>query len=223
MNRAEEDYIKAVWLLHESTPDDEYVSNYSLAKGVGHTPQSANEMIKKLAGKNLLVYKPYKGTALTEEGSKIATSLIRRHRLWELFLVDVLGYTWDKVHDEAEKLEHVVSPLFEEKLYNYLGQPKYCPLGHPIPTLDGSFPMQRNLSLSQANINIKYEIVRVIDDKDFLIYIDQLKLKLLDVLTVDSIDKYCSIITISKDDEQIHLSMEAAGNIFVKELNNGGN
>jgi DtxR family Mn-dependent transcriptional regulator len=218
MNRAEEDYIKAVWLLHESNPDEEYVSNYSLAREVGNTAQSANEMIKKLVSKNLLIYKPYKGTALTGEGNKIATSLIRRHRLWELFLIDVLGYTWDKVHDEAEKLEHVVSPLFEEKLYNYLGSPKYCPLGYPIPALDGSFPKQRNLSLNQGMIGYKYEIVRVVDDKNFIIYLDQLNLKLLDKIAVKSIDEYSDIITIEKDGNDIHLGVKAAGNIFVKEI-----
>ena len=218
MNRAEEDYIKAIWVLHESQPQEEYVSNHLIAKEVGTTAQSANEMIKKLAAKDILVYKPYKGAALTGEGNEIATSLIRRHRLWELFLVDVLGYTWDMVHEEAEKLEHVVSSTFEERLYNFLGCPKYCPLGYPIPALDGTFPTPRNLPLSQAEKGGKYEIVRVVDEKEFLIYIDTLELKLLDVFRIENIDEYSNIISIKKDNKSIHLSVDAASKIFVKEL-----
>jgi DtxR family Mn-dependent transcriptional regulator len=134
LTRGEQDYIKVIYMLQE-TNNEEYLKNTVLVKKLGHTPQTVNETIKKLVNKNLLEYIPYKGSKLTEEGIEISIRLIRIHRLWELFLYEKLGFTWEQVHEEAEKLEHVTSKLLEERLYEFLGKPSKCPHGSSIPEL----------------------------------------------------------------------------------------
>lgn len=134
LTRGEQDYIKVIYMLQE-TNNEEYLKNTVLVKKLGHTPQTVNETIKKLVNKNLLEYIPYKGSKLTEEGVEISIRLIRIHRLWELFLYEKLGFTWEQVHEEAEKLEHVTSKLLEERLYEFLGKPSKCPHGSSIPEL----------------------------------------------------------------------------------------
>ncbi|GKX29882.1 hypothetical protein SH1V18_23620 [Vallitalea longa] len=134
LNRGEQDYIKVIFMLEDKN-EDEYLNNNELVKTLGHTPQTVNETIKKLVNKKLVEYVPYKGTKLTDEGRDIGTRLIRIHRLWEYFLFEKLGYTWEQVHAEAEKLEHATSFLLEERLYKFLGEPKQCPHGSYIPRL----------------------------------------------------------------------------------------
>lgn len=135
LNRGEQDYIKVIFVLSGNN-EDEYLSNKELVKKLGHTPQTVNETIKKLVNKDLVEYVPYKGSKLTEKGREVGTRLIRIHRLWEYFLYDKLGYTWEQVHEEAEKLEHATSFLLEERLYKFLGEPEQCPHGSYIPRLN---------------------------------------------------------------------------------------
>ncbi|WP_113671508.1 metal-dependent transcriptional regulator [Vallitalea guaymasensis] len=137
LNRAEQDYIKVIIVLEDKNTE-EYLSNKELVKKFGHTPQTVNETIKKLVNKDLVEYVPYKGCKLTKEGREIGTRLLRIHRIWEYFLYEKLGYTWEQVHEEAEKLEHVTSFLLEERLYEFLGRPEQCPHGSYIPKLNDS-------------------------------------------------------------------------------------
>jgi DtxR family Mn-dependent transcriptional regulator len=135
LTRAEQDYIKVIVALEDAN-DHEYLSNKKLVTKFAHTPQTVNETIKKLVNKGLVEYIPYKGSKLTNKGREIGIRLIRIHRLWEYFLHEKLGYTWEQVHEEAEKLEHVTSSLLEERLYKFLDEPKQCPHGRYIPKLD---------------------------------------------------------------------------------------
>jgi DtxR family Mn-dependent transcriptional regulator len=145
LSQAAEDYLKAVY---EVQRDHGKVATTVLAERMGVTPASATGMIKKLAALKLVRHSPYQGVVLTRAGEKVALEVLRHHRLLELYLADALGYTWDQVHDEACRLEHVISEEFEDKIFEALGRPTRDPHGEPIPTKDGKMPNVEHESLS---------------------------------------------------------------------------
>ena len=135
ITHAMEDYLKAIYLLQKG--EDEKVPTSVIAQQLNVSAASVTGMIRKLASLELLNHNSYHGVKLTEGGEKIAQEVIRHHRLLELYLVEIMGFTWDKVHHEADKLEHVISEEFEEKMAEALGHPTIDPHGHTIPTKDG--------------------------------------------------------------------------------------
>jgi DtxR family Mn-dependent transcriptional regulator len=137
LSQAAEDYLKAVY---EVQRDHGKVATTVLAERMAVTPASATGMIKKLAGLKLVRHSPYQGVVLTRAGEKMALEVLRHHRLLELYLAEALGYTWDRVHEEACRLEHVISEEFEDKIFEALGRPTRDPHGEPIPTKDGKMP-----------------------------------------------------------------------------------
>ena len=143
---AEENYIKAIWRLQQS---DNNVTTNELSAELQTKPASVTDMLKRLSEKKLLHYAPYYGVTLTPEGKKLALSIIRKHRLWEYFLVEKLHFEWDAVHDIAEELEHVSSPELIERLDAFLGYPKADPHGDPIPDSKGRMTSTSNLTLQQ--------------------------------------------------------------------------
>jgi len=145
LSQAVEDYLKAIF---EVQRDHGKVATTVLAERMGVAPASATGMIKKLAGLKLLRHSPYQGVVLTRAGEKLALEVLRHHRLLELYLAEALGYTWDQVHDEACRLEHVISEAFEDKIFEALGRPTRDPHGEPIPTKDGKMPNADHESLS---------------------------------------------------------------------------
>ncbi|MBP2670278.1 MAG: iron (metal) dependent repressor, DtxR family [candidate division NC10 bacterium] len=145
LSQAVEDYLKAIF---EVQRDHGKVATTVLAERMGVAPASATGMIKKLAGLKLLRHSPYQGVVLTRAGEKLALEVLRHHRLLELYLAEALGYTWDQVHDEACRLEHVISEEFEDKIYEALGRPTRDPHGEPIPTKDGKMPSADHEPLS---------------------------------------------------------------------------
>jgi DtxR family Mn-dependent transcriptional regulator len=174
---AEENYLKAVFKLQES---QEAVSTNQLARELQTTPASVTDMIKRLAEKDLLVYKPYYGVSLTERGRWLALSVIRNRRLWEVFLVEHLKFTWDAVHEVAEQLEHVYSDLLTERLDAFLGYPRFDPHGDPIPDAEGNFLPRDTRKLSEVAPSDKpvYVAGVVQHDPEFLRYLDRLGLTL---------------------------------------------
>ena len=160
-NQPTEDYIKSIYRLER---ENTAVLTTALAKHLGIAAGSVTDMVKKLSDKHLLHYEPYQGVKLTEEGRRLALKLVRRHRLWEMFLVTFLNYSWDAVHDEAERLEHVTSEELELRLDKALGFPKVDPHGDPIPTVSGDLVDISYKSLSDCNVNEEGTIVRVSDD-----------------------------------------------------------
>jgi len=145
LSQAVEDYLKAIF---EVQRDHGKVATTVLAERMGVAPASATGMIKKLAGLKLVRHSPYQGVVLTRAGEKLALEVLRHHRLLELYLAEALGYTWDQVHDEACRLEHVISEEFEDKIYEALGRPTRDPHGEPIPTKDGKMPSADHEPLS---------------------------------------------------------------------------
>ncbi len=139
MTPSKEDYLKAIWTLSERKIDQQEASTGDLAAVLSVSPPAVSRMLKQMEQQSLVSHTRYYGVRLTEQGRGVALKIVRRHRLLELFLAQVLGYSLDTVHDEAERLEHHISDEFEERIDALLGRPKTCPHGSPIPTIEGQF------------------------------------------------------------------------------------
>jgi DtxR family transcriptional regulator, Mn-dependent transcriptional regulator len=155
---AVEDYLKAIYLVEVERGD---VTTQVLAERMEVAAPSATGMLKKLAELKLVKYEPYHGVVLTAAGRKIALEIIRHHRLLELYLAEALGYSWDKVHAEAEKLEHHISEEFEDKIAALLGDPVTDPHGDPIPAKDGTIPAQDGVRLPEVVAGEAVTVIRV--------------------------------------------------------------
>ena len=159
--RAQQDYLKALYLLGG---DERPVPTRELAQRLGISSPSVSEMVTRLTSQGLVEHDRYRGQQLTREGRKVALELVRHHRLLEMFLVRVLGYTWDEVHDEAERLEHVISERMEQRIFELLGRPELDPHGHVIPTRGGKIRPASQRALSQAAAGEKLVVEGVSDD-----------------------------------------------------------
>jgi DtxR family Mn-dependent transcriptional regulator len=159
--RSQEDYLKALYQLHG---DVRAVPTRDLAQRLGISSPSVSEMVTRLSAQGLVVHDRYRGQQLTREGRKVALELVRHHRLLEMFLVQVLGYSWDEVHDEAERLEHVISERMEQRIFELLGRPELDPHGHAIPTLTGKVRPVSNRPLSECRAGEKLVVQGVSDD-----------------------------------------------------------
>ena len=160
ISRAVEDYLKTIYQI---SPTGARVSTSRLAEKIQCSAASVTNMLQKLAEMKLVKYEPYQGVILTGAGKKIALEIIRHHRLIELYLLEVLGYSWDKVHAEAEELEHVISEEFEAKIDEALGYPTTDPHGDPIPTKDGKINRQHSNSLWEMSGGENVTVQRVSD------------------------------------------------------------
>jgi DtxR family Mn-dependent transcriptional regulator len=159
--RAQEDYLKALYNLHG---DSRPVPTRDLAHKLGVSSPSVSEMVTRLTAQGLIEHDRYRGQQLTREGRKIALELVRHHRLLEMFLVQVLGYSWDEVHDEAERLEHVISERMEERIFELLGRPELDPHGHAIPSLKGKVRSVSERTLSESRPGETVVVQGVSDD-----------------------------------------------------------
>ncbi len=161
LTRAQEDYLKALFLLHG---DARPVPTGDLAHRLGISSPSVSEMMARLSAQGLVEHDRYRGQQLTREGRRVAVELVRHHRLLEMFLVQVLGYRWDEVHDEAERLEHVISERMEARIFELLGRPEIDPHGHSIPTLGGKVRSVSDRALSDCRAGEKVVVQGVSDD-----------------------------------------------------------
>ena len=211
----EENYLKAIY--HLSSEGKESVNTNSLADSMHTTPASASDMVKRLAQKNLIGYQKYKGATLLSKGRKIALTIVRKHRLWEVFLVDKLGFKWDEVHEIAEQLEHIKSPDLIKRLDKFLSYPTMDPHGDPIPNEDGVMKETRRASIAEVPIHSKGIVVAVNNDDTLLLqHLDSLGIKLgsrIDVL--DRMD-FDGSVSISIDEEpKQFLSKPVAENLMI--------
>ena len=159
--RAQQDYLKALYQLRG---DQRPVPTRALAQRLGISSPSVSEMVTRLSAQGLVEHDKYRGQQLTREGRKVALELVRHHRLLEMFLVQVLGYTWDEVHEEAERLEHVISERMEQRIFELLGRPQLDPHGHAIPTLGGKVRRPSDRPLSECRLGEKVVVQGVSDD-----------------------------------------------------------
>lgn len=155
-----EDYLKAIYALQQQRG---VVTTSLLGEQRGSKPGSVTGMVKKLAEMNLVTHTPYQGVQLTPAGERVALEVIRHHRLLELYLVEALGYSWDEVHEEAEKLEHHISEKLEARIAARLGHPTFDPHGDPIPSLEGELPVSNDVRLADLTVADQGRIVRVRD------------------------------------------------------------
>src|SRR5690348_14124672 len=160
--RSQEDYLKSLYLLGG---DEHPVPTRDLAQRLGISSPSVSEMVTRLTAQGLVEHDRYRGQQLTREGRKVALELVRHHRLLEMFLVRVLGYSWDEVHDEAERLEHVISERMEQRIFDLLGRPELDPHGHAIPTLTGKVRPVSNRPLSECVVGEKV-VMQGVSDED---------------------------------------------------------
>lgn len=210
-----EDYLK---LILELGGDKAKVSNKQIVSGLNISGASVSEMISKLVKEGLVEHSPYQGVQLTEIGLAKASSLVRKHRLWEVFLVEHLEYTWNDVHDEAEVLEHVTSDQLAQRLEDYLNHPKYCPHGGMIPENQQLIHEKERQTLSSYPTGTKIRIARVLDEKELLDYLVAINLNINEVYTIADVAAYEGPITIENEEKQIAVSYKAASTIFVDQL-----
>lgn len=214
----EENYLKAIFKLSASAKEE--VSTNSIAEELGSKASSVTDMIKKLSDKNLVKYKKYKGVSLTNQGQKVAISIIRNHRLWEVFLVEKLNFKWDEVHDLAEELEHVNSDELTERLDAFLAFPKYDPHGDPIPDKHGNVNHHKDETLADLKANEKGIVVGVKEhSKSYLNYLESLHLVLGTEITVNSIVDFDNSMSVSVNQKTtVNISHQASKNLLIKKV-----
>lgn len=213
-NKTTEDYLKQIFWLSRMSKK---VNTSSIAAGLKISSASVTDMLKRLSQNGYITYTPYYGVRLTKKGDKTALRVIRRHRLLELFLVEALGYTWDNVHDEAERLEHVVSEELEKRIDAYLGSPRYDPHGDPIPTHEGVMEEVEYCRLSELSAGEKGIVSQVVDSKELLVFMKKMNLALQSKITVrekETFDNSMRVWIGDKKDQ--YLSQEVTQQIFVK-------
>lgn len=212
---AEENYLKAIFKIAEKEPGA--VLTNALAAEMGTSAASATDMLKRLSDKQLVAYEKYRGVTLSETGSRHATALIRKHRLWEVFLVDKLGFAWDEVHDFAEQLEHIQGDMLTERLDQFLGHPRFDPHGDPIPDAQGRWLRREQVRLSTL-LPGQTGVVTGVDDHapGFLQYLDELGLKLGAELEVLGRTVYDQSTKVRIGHQETILSEKVGQNLFVR-------
>ena len=213
-SQSEEDYLKAIYHLEM---DFDSISTNSIADFLDMKPSSVTDMLKKLAEKKFINYQKYKGTSLTKKGKLIALSIIRKHRLWETFLVEKLGFGWDQVHTIAEQLEHIKSDELIENLDNFLGNPKYDPHGDPIPSKDGNIEKMNQKLLVELKPSQKGIITGVKKGTASLLnYLDKEKVKLGDSIRVIEILEFDGTYIVEINERKLTFSEKICQNLLLE-------
>lgn len=209
-----EDYLKAIYKLGKEV--DKGVSTSRLADEMGVANASVTNMVKRLSKMGLVDYESYYGSTLTSSGEKIALEIIRHHRLIELYLKEMMGYSWDEVHEEAEKLEHHISEQFEDKIAEMLDDPRFDPHGDPIPTKDGKMPVIHSYSLTELKENDEGVICRVKDQSpELLRYLEKNGLIPGVKLKVTNREPFDGPFELALDDNSVTIGYNVAESIFI--------
>ena len=215
----EENYLKAIFKL--SLESDKDISTNAIAEQLDTKASSVTDMIKKLSDKKLVKHIKYKGVSLTKSGKKIAVSIVRSHRLWEVFLAEKLGFKWDEVHEFAEELEHIKSDELTERLDTFLGFPKHDPHGDPIPDKDGNINRHKDITVANLKLNDKGVIVGVKDhSKSYLKYLERLNLILGTEIEVKDVVDFDLSMTLSVNETfNVSISNQASKKLIIKKSN----
>jgi len=215
MTLSEEDYLKAIY--HLAGQVDSSVSTNSIAEQMKTKPSSVTDMIKKLSDKSLIHYRKYHGVKLTDLGRNTALSIVRKHRLWEVFLVEKLEFSWDEVHEVAEQLEHIKSEQLIDKLDKHLGYPKVDPHGDLIPTKDGKFTKSVNRLLSEATVGAVGICVGVKDSSPaFLKFLDKNKIALGDTFKIMDKEEFDGSVQLETPNGVLRISNQIASNLYLE-------
>ena len=211
----EENYLKAI--LNISLLNNGKASTNAISEETGTSAASVSDMLKKLHDKKLIKYEKYKGVSLSKKGKDIAINILRKHRLWETFLVEKLNFNWENVHDVAEQLEHIESSELIDKLDVFLGFPKFDPHGEPIPSKDGNIPKINTISLNKLKIGEIGMVMGVgLDDTKFLEYLNKLRINIGTKIELLEVIKFDNSIMIKIDGNISHVSKDVAKELFIK-------
>ncbi|NCT10250.1 MAG: metal-dependent transcriptional regulator [Flavobacteriia bacterium] len=214
-SQSEENYLKAIF--HLTTAEKNGISTNAIAEKLATKPSSVTDMIRKLSDKKVVSYKKYYGVALTNSGRKIAAYIVRKHRLWEVFLVDKLDFSWDEVHDVAEQLEHIQSPKLIQQLDQFLGYPTQDPHGDPIPDKDGNLKTIEKCLLSTLAKNDSGIFVGVDDSSsDFLQFLDRRRITLGKQIKVIEKEDFDESMLIEINSQKMTISKKIANNLYIQ-------
>ncbi len=215
MTTSEENYIKVIYHLSLVSPKG--VNTNAIAGMLETKASSVTDMLKKLSEKELVAYQKYQGVTLTEKGFLSAKMIVRKHRLWEVFLVEKLQFSWDEVHEIAEELEHIKSESLIDKLDEFLGFPDFDPHGDPIPNRNGEIKKISKLLLSEAELNKEYFCIGVKDSSsDFLKYLDKQKIALGSKFIIKEKENFDDTLTVEVNSKELTLSNKIANNLYVQ-------
>ncbi len=214
-SNSEENYLKAIFHLERFSKEG--VSTNAIAEEMQTKASSVTDMLKKLADKKLVNYVKYQGVTLTNNGKKTAAGIIRKHRLWEVFLVEKLDFNWDEVHEIAEQLEHIASDKLIDKLDRHLNFPKFDPHGDPIPSKDGTFPERDKVLLSELKSGDTGVCVGVKDtSSSFLKFLDKNGIALGKKIKILEREEFDNSLQIKIGNETLTISNLIASNLYLK-------
>ncbi len=215
MTLSEEDYIKVIYHLGKN--ENGTVSTNAIADRMETKPSSVTDMVRKLSEKGFVNYKKYKGVSLTEIGTKTALTLVRKHRLWEVFLVEKLNFPWDEVHEVAEQLEHIKSEKLVDKLDKHLDYPEVDPHGDPIPSKNGAFKKSIKKLMNEIPIGANGVCVGVKDSSPpFLKFLDKNNIALGDSILILDKEEFDESLHIRINGSDIHISSQIASNLYLR-------
>jgi|TARA_B100001063_G_scaffold238761_1_gene261354 DtxR family Mn-dependent transcriptional regulator len=217
LSKSEENYLKSIYNLSDS--GNKIVTTNSISKILNIEPASVTDMIKKLSKKKLIYHEKYKGTKISKNGIIVALQIIRRHRLWEVFLYEKLNFNWDEIHEVAEELEHVSSDQLIDNLDKYLKYPKIDPHGDPIPNKLGEVDFVDKISISDLKIKEKGIVSRIVnEDEGFFNLLNKLKIEIgTEVTILDKID-YDGSLDVLINNKSVIISKEIAENIKITKI-----
>jgi DtxR family transcriptional regulator, Mn-dependent transcriptional regulator len=215
---SEENYLKTIYNL--SVESKHPVSTNAIADKLKTKAASVTDMVQKLATKGFASYYKYKGVRLTQKGDKEALKVVRKHRLWEVFLVKELNYKWDEVHEIAEQLEHIKSPQLIDRLDSFLNHPKFDPHGDPIPDSNGVMASNPSVTLNMLNLGDQGRVICAKDSSsELLIFLDKLKISLgAKIEIIDYLEFDGSYSVKVNDGSQVTLSNKVAENIYIEKI-----
>lgn len=216
ISQAEENYLKAIFKVCEK--DGRSAATNAIAQQMQTSAASVTDMLKRLAEKELIHYERYKGVTLTEAGDKLARNLVRKHRLWEVFLVDKLNFAWDEVHEIAEQLEHIHSAELIGRLDKFLGFPRFDPHGDPIPDASGNFTYRKQVIMAEVEVGATGVVVGVQEHApNFLQHLDRMGLTLGASVKICERFEFDGSIRLQLDDERdLVVSQKVSQNIFIQ-------
>lgn len=214
-NISKEDYLSAIYKFKDENGE---TKAKKIAEKLGISNAAVTDMLKKLSKDKFIKYQKYKGISLTQNGEEYARNIVRRHRIWEVFLHQIVGMPWDKVHDEAHNLEHSASDNLINRMEEMLDFPEYDPHGDPIPSKEGIIPKQKkSVALSLLGKNETGVVLRVNDfDNSFLKYISKIGIDLGKQIHVKNILNFDRSMIVKIDDKELNISGTLAANIFVE-------
>lgn len=213
MTSNKEDYLKAIY---EEGGLEKIIPNKVISEKLGIAPASVSEMLSKLSSQGLVTYEPYKGSRLTPEGMEACVDVVRSHRLWEVFLMRYLGYTWREAHEDAHLLEHIAPARMIDRLDSFLNYPQTCPHGSLIPQKGQTLNQVRLQRLSDLSEGDTAMVCRVVEDGRLLDYLERSGLEIHKNIQVLAIDDYEGPVTFSQEGQTISISFKAATQIYVE-------